>query len=135
MCGAACSCAAPASGARCTSMREHTSLWDRIRRVVGHAFAIPPPLTVTPEDEELVGRVARMIVRRRMATPALMLLEVSRPLNFVASQFLVFIGPFATVLLKPTEYERFTALLEHREGLDVLIRAITGEAERVSDPS
>ena len=112
-----------------TPTHENVSLWVRIRRAVNHALAMPPPLELTPEDERIVAWVARMIVRRRLTEPALMLLEMARPLNFVASQFLVLIGPFATVLLKPPDYDRFVALLEHRQGVDVLIRAISHEAE------
>lgn len=97
---------------------------------MGHALAIPPSLQLTPEDEQLLARIAAMIVRRGLAAPAIMLLDTVRPLNFVASQFLVFLGPFATILLNPVEYERFTALLEHREAVDVLIKAITDEADR-----
>ncbi len=93
---------------------------------------MPPSLQLTPEDEQLLARIAAMIVRRGLAAPAIMLLDTVRPLNFVASQFLVFLGPFATILLKPVEYERFTALLEHREGVDVLIKAITDEADKAS---
>jgi len=79
-----------------------------------------------------VGKVARLIVRRRLAAPALMLLESGRPFNFVASQFLAFCGPFATLLLDRAEYDRFVALLEHREALDVLVEAISAEADRSS---
>jgi hypothetical protein len=111
-------------------MREHTFLWVRIRRAVGHALAIPPSLQLTPEDEQLLARIAAMIVRRGLGAPAIMLLDTVRPLNFVASQFLVFLGPFATVLLKPADYDRFVALLENRQGVDMLIKAITDEADR-----
>ena len=99
---------------------------------------MPPPLVLTPEDQQLIAKVAAMIVKRRLAAPAIMALEMGRPLNFIASQFLVFLHPFATALLKPAEYERFTRILEHREGVDVLIEAIsrTDEAmRRNSGPS
>jgi len=85
---------------------------------------MPPPLELTPEDEQAVSKVAAVIARRNLATPAIMVLETGRPLNFVASQFLVFLQPFATMLLNPREYERFTRILEHREGVNVLVEAI-----------
>ena len=79
---------------------------------------------MSAKDEELVAKVANMIAKRRLTSPAIMALEVGRPLNFVASQFLAFIAPFATMLLNEQEYRRFTEILEHRESVDVLVRAI-----------
>ena len=79
---------------------------------------------MSAEDDALVAKVATMVVRRQLASPAIMVLEVGRPLNFVASQFLAFLGPFATMLLNEQEYRRFTQILEHREGVDVLVDAI-----------
>jgi len=96
---------------------------------------MPPPLVLTPEDEKLVAKIASMIERRQLSAPAIMVLEMGRPLNFVASQFLVFLRPFATMLLNPKEYERFVAILEHREGIEVLIRAIASESDRARQDS
>jgi len=50
---------------------------------------MPPPLELAPADREVLAKVASMLVRRRLGSPALMVLEMSRPINFVASQFLV----------------------------------------------
>lgn len=86
---------------------------------------MPAPLELSDDDRAVLNRVARMLARRRLTSPALMLLEMSRPINFIASQFLVFMHPFATALLNPAEYGRFTRILEHREGMDALIDAIT----------
>jgi len=108
---------------------EHTSPWKRLRESVSYALAMPPPLELSPADREVLAKVASMLVRRRLGSPALMVLEMSRPINFVASQFLVFMKPFATALLNPTEYERFVRILEHREGIDALVEAITNGAE------
>ena len=101
------------------------SLWHRLRNGIKHALAMPPPLVLTDDDRQVVDKVAGMVVKRRMTVPAIMLLETGRPLNFIASQFLVFIQPFATMLLNPREYERFALILEHREGVEVLIQALT----------
>lgn len=110
-------------------MPEHTSPWKRLRESVRYALAMPPPLELAPADREVLAKVASMLVRRRLGSPALMVLEMSRPINFVASQFLVFMKPFATALLNPTEYERFVRILEHREGIDALVEAITNGSE------
>jgi hypothetical protein len=78
----------------------------------------------------IIAKIVDMIARRRLVAPALMALEMSRPINFVASQFLVFVQPFATMLLNAREYERFVRILEHRDGIGTLIERITDRAER-----
>jgi hypothetical protein len=103
---------------------------DRIRNWLAHAFAVAPPeADVTPEEAALAGRLARFVVRRRMAAPALMALESSRPLNFLGSQVLTFFGPFATLVFKGEEYERFTRFLEKRGSIPFLIDRIVEEDE------
>jgi hypothetical protein len=103
---------------------------DRIRTWFSHAFAVAPPeAEVTPEEAALAGRLACFVVRRRMTAPALMALESSRPLNFLGSQVLTFFGPFATLVFKGEEYERFTRFLEKRGSIPFLIDKITEEDE------
>ena len=44
-----------------------------------------------PEEEDAVlDKLARKVVARRMAVPAILFLESTKPLNFIASQVLVF---------------------------------------------
>ena len=45
---------------------------------------------LSEEEVELVGRVARAVVGRGLAVPALTFLESVRPLNFVGSQVMIF---------------------------------------------
>jgi hypothetical protein len=97
----------------------------RLRSWLAHAFAVAPEAApLDPEDLALIARVADLVVRRRMATPAVMLLESVRPLSFLGSQFMQFVKPFATLALNPQQYERFTRLLERREGVGLLLDAI-----------
>lgn len=83
-----------------------------------------PPLVPTDDDRKIIDKIAAYIVKRKLTTAAILFLETGKPLNFVASQFLVFIQPFATFLLNQQEYERFTRTLEHRQGVELLIQAI-----------
>ncbi len=101
-----------------------------------HAFAIEPEGPATPNAEELaiVERVARAVVRRGMTTPALMALECSHPLNFVAGQFLRFIGPVATLVLKPDDYRAFCGFLERRGSIETLCRHIEDAAAEANTP-
>ena len=81
-------------------------------------------------DRELLAQLALAIARRRMVTPAILFLESLKPLSYVGSQAMVFLRPFLTPLLNTECYERLTQILERREGLDALVQAIEGAAEK-----
>lgn len=74
--------------------------------------------------------MADLVVRRGMSVPAVMLLECWRPFGFLGSQVLHFLKPFATLVLNPTEYERFARLLERREAVNLLLDAIEANGEK-----
>lgn len=102
-----------------------------MRAQMRHAFAMPEPLELTEDDRALLRRLAELVVRRRLSSPALMLLEIGRPVNYVASQFLQFLNPFATMVLKGKDYERFVHILEHRQGIQAMVDMIDEvESER-----
>ena len=98
-----------------------------------NAFAIDPPGPTTPtaDEEPVIARIVDAIVRRGLATPALLFLESSQPLNFIAAQFLVFIGPLARVVINGPAYNAFTAFLERRGSVETLCRRIeAAQAQR-----
>lgn len=102
-------------------------------RWLAHAFAVEPEGPAEPTDAErpVVERVCRTIVRRRMTTPALMLLEMARPLNYLGAQTLHFFGPVATAVVDREGYRHFAAFLERRGSVDYLCRQIEAlEAEQ-----
>ena len=102
-----------------------------------HAFAIDDPEDFEPteRERELVQKICREIVRRRMTTPALMLLEMSRPLNYLGAQALHFFKPFGSVLIDPKAWEDFAAFVEKRGSVEFVCRSIEDEvaAEAESD--
>ncbi|MCZ6601990.1 MAG: hypothetical protein O6952_03180 [Planctomycetota bacterium] len=99
-----------------------------------HAFALDrgdPPLK---EDEErLLDRLAKALVRRRLSAPAILFLESLRPLHFIGSQALVFFAPFAKALVEGKDYDTLTSLLERRIAVDGLLRRIEGLEAEVPD--
>ncbi len=112
---------------------------SRLRRISQwwqHAFAVEGPRQEPdPAERELAERLARCIAQRRLQAPAAMLLESSRPLNFIGSQVLAFLSPFATLVFSPEEYERFVRLLEKRRGIDLLLEALAAvDREGTSPP-
>lgn len=95
---------------------------DRIK----HAFAVEDPEDFEPTERERLAaeKICEEVVRRRMTLPASMLLEMSRPLNYLGAQALHFFTPFASVLVDGRSWEDFAAFVERRGSVEYLIRTI-----------
>ena len=87
-----------------------------------HAFAVDAPGPAHPNEAQarIVERVCREIVRRRFATPAMMALEMARPLNHLSAQVLTFFQPFVAIVGDSAAYEQFTSFLEQRGSVDYI---------------
>ena len=107
------------------SLFSHTSTrrqrtWEALK----FAFRVSPSKPLGEEDLQLLESVAEAICSRGMAAPALLALESSRPMSFLGSQALVAIKPFVDLLVSTEKYDRFTAILERRDGIEALIDRI-----------
>ncbi|KPJ51755.1 hypothetical protein AMJ39_09355 [candidate division TA06 bacterium DG_24] len=82
---------------------------------------------VSPERrDELLDKLARMIVERGLVTPAIFLLESMKPLSFIGSQVLVFLEPMVKSVFTVKEYDEYTRLLEDRSNVERLLQRIEG---------
>ena len=89
------------------------------------------PPARTPEDEALLDRISNAVVRWGMTVPAIFLLESSKPLNFVGSQFLHFLSPMVNSVLNAQDMDRLALMLERRDTVEDLITRIeAAEARR-----
>jgi hypothetical protein len=75
-------------------------------------------------------RLAEFAVSRRMTVPAILFLESVKPLSFLGSQALYFFEPMVRALFTVPEYERFAALMERRENIEVLLVKIEDRDEK-----
>jgi len=73
---------------------------------------------------ELIEKVSVFFASRRMGAPAILLLESVRPMNFIGSQVMYFLAPFANILFKGNEFEEFAALMQDRESVEIMIKRI-----------
>jgi len=73
---------------------------------------------------ELIEKSAKAIAERRMASPAILAIESLRPLNFIGSQIMYFLAPFAQIIFNPKEYEEFAAMIEKDEYIHLLLKRI-----------
>lgn len=92
-----------------------------------------------PADRDLVERIASWLAPRKLAAPAILFLESSRPLSFVGSQAMVGAAPVVHAiepllrLLGPeftaADFDRLAGLFERRDGLELLIIEIERRAQ------
>ncbi|MEO1999501.1 MAG: hypothetical protein ABGZ17_30010, partial [Planctomycetaceae bacterium] len=101
------------------------------------AFAIEPqgPAEPDPEQRTLIDRLCREIVKRRLTTPALAFLEMSRPLNYMSSQLLHFLAPLISAVSNAQGHRRLADFLEHRGSIDFICDRIAAlETEADAEP-
>ena len=69
--------------------------------------------------EETVESLVNVVVRRGLATPTILVLELLKPLGFLGGQFLLLLQPF----LGPMSQQAgcYASLLEDRESLERLL--------------
>jgi hypothetical protein len=91
-----------------------------------HAFAVETPGRAEPTEMQrsVVERLCQEVVRRRMTMPALLMLEMGRPLNYVSAQMLHFFQPFLSFLTNAAEYEAFTEFLEKRGSVEYISKRL-----------
>jgi hypothetical protein len=90
------------------------------------AFAVDAPQILEPNESQraLIDKLCGEIVRRRLSTPALFMLEMSRPLNYVSAQFLHFIQPIAGMIADADAYREITDFLEQRGSIEYICRRL-----------
>lgn len=94
-----------------------------------HAFATQPESSAfSTEDEELMSRVAAVIVKRDMAAPATVFLESMGPMNFLGSQALHFLAPILECAFSVKDVEHVARLLERRDSIPRLITLIDAKS-------
>jgi len=104
-----------------------------------HAFAVDPPGPAEPtaEQREVVERVCRWLAAREMETPALLLLDMSRPLNAVAAAGLTAFNPAVWALGGDATAEQcrhFAEYLERRGSIEWMAARIEEEAAKRNAP-
>jgi len=70
---------------------------------------------------KMIKSLAKEIVNRKMAVPAIFFLESTKYISFIGSQFLVFLGPVATCFINNHKYYNVVELLEDKDNLELLI--------------
>jgi len=91
-----------------------------------HAFAIGDTIDYEPNKKQknIVDKVCREVVKRKLTLPAQVMLETFRPLNYIGSQVMHFFQPIISAVLTGDGYIEFSSFLEKRGSVDYLCRRI-----------
>jgi hypothetical protein len=81
------------------------------------------------ERDKLIDEVARKIVGRRMESPAILFLEMHKPVTFIASQGMVAMSPFLAQIFGRDGVRKYAQLLSSADNLELLIRRIEDLSE------
>lgn len=88
---------------------------------------------LTPQQEEILDKIAKKVVHWKMSVPAILFLESVKPLNYIGSQMMAFFEPFVQTLFSWKDYEEFRKMMEERGTLELLLLRIEefeAEAEK-----
>ncbi len=85
---------------------------------------------LSPEElDKLIDELARKVVDRALETPAIMFLEMHKPVAFLASQSMLVASPILGPLFGREGIERYSQLFSTQENVELLIRRIEDLAE------
>ena len=96
----------------------------------------PLQIDLSPEERDgILDRIAEALVVRRLEVPAILALELHKPLAFVASQALIVFTPLLAPALGLERMQKATRLLEDRGNLERLIERIEQRVEERDAPA
>ena len=79
---------------------------------------------LTPQQEEILTKIAKKVVHWKMSVPAVLFLESVKPLNYVGSQMMAFFEPFVHALFTWKDYDEVRTMMEERETVEKLLQRI-----------
>ena len=78
-----------------------------------------------PEElDEFINSLAALIVDKQMSAPAVMALEMAKPISLVSYSVLVVFGPLLDLLFDPVKMEKFQAVIADRVRIEQLMTTI-----------
>ena len=74
--------------------------------------------------DEFINKLARLIVDKQMSAPAIMTLEMVKPLALVGQSTLMIFGPLLDMIFDPVKMEKFQAVIGDRKRIEQLLNTI-----------
>ncbi len=80
---------------------------------------------ILPDEEDaVIDKLAKKVVDRGMAVPAIMFLESVKPLNFIGAQTMIFFEPIVQAVFNFKDYDVLRTALEKRETIEIMLLRI-----------
>lgn len=79
---------------------------------------------LTPQQEEILTKIAKKVVDWKMSVPAILFLESVKPLNYIGSQMMAFFEPFVQTVFSWKDYDEFRRMMEERGTIEKLLQKI-----------
>lgn len=79
---------------------------------------------LTEAELKVIDRFAALVVKWDMTTPAILLLESVKPMNYISAQLLVFAEPIVQSVFNFRDYETFREALEKRPSIEETLQRI-----------
>jgi hypothetical protein len=86
------------------------------------------------DRDALIEKFAQAVARRGLTTPALVFLELHKPLTFLAGQSLIAGSGFLAPLFGPQNVQKVAKLVESRENVERLIERLETLASPPTPP-
>ena len=85
-----------------------------------HAFHVEDDGPIEPNEtqKKALDKVCRGIIRRGLTTPAIIGVEMGRPMNYMGSQTMHFFTPLVAAFVPTKSWSAVAEFLEHRGSLD-----------------
>lgn len=85
-----------------------------------HAFHVEDSGSIEPTElqKKALDKLCKGIIRRGLTTPAIIGVEMGRPLNFVGSQTMHFFTPLIAAFVPTESWSAVAEFLEHRGSID-----------------
>jgi hypothetical protein len=76
------------------------------------------------ERDSMIGEIAQKVVDMRMETPAVLFLEMNKPVSVIAGQSIIAASPILIPLFGAAGVRRYSQLLNNRENVELLVERI-----------
>jgi hypothetical protein len=101
-----------------------------------HAFHIDDPDSIIPTEtqKKAIDKLCRGIIRRGLTTPAIIGVEMGRPLNYIGSQTMHYFTPLISAFLPTESWGAMAEFLEHRGSVDWIRNRIEELEQEMDEP-
>ena len=91
---------------------------------IKNKFQAPNPNPISDLDLDFIKRIANRIHKSGLITPAVLFLEMSKPLALLGSHTMIFFGPIITAFINAEGYYRAAEIFEDSNNFEKLITEI-----------